>query len=78
MVGLAWGLFGAVHVVISMQTIPLLGATLFLVLVVTGNLLGGALYDHIGALGLSERPFSVSKAIGLALVVAGVSIVART
>ena len=72
------GLFGAVHVVISMQSVPALGVTLFLVIFVTGNLVGGALYDHIGAMGLVERPFSVWKAIGLAFVVVGVGIVART
>ncbi|PWJ21599.1 DMT family transporter [Jannaschia seohaensis] len=70
------GLLGVVHVVISMQTIPMLGATLFLVLVITGSLLGGALYDHFGAIGLAERPFSTTKAFGLAMVIVGVSIVA--
>ncbi|MGR3505748.1 MAG: DMT family transporter [Paracoccaceae bacterium] len=72
------GMFGAVHVVISMQSIPVLGVTLFLVIVVTGNLAGAALYDHFGAMGLAERPFSLAKAFGLALVILGVGVVART
>lgn len=71
------GLFGAIHVVISMQSIPVLGVTLFLILVVTGTLVGGAAYDHLGAMGLEVRSFSVVKGIGLALVVAGVTIVAH-
>ena len=71
------GMFGAIHVVISMQSIPVLGVTLFLVIVVTGNLVGAALYDHVGAMGLTERPFSLTKAFGLALIVLGVGIVAR-
>ncbi|MEZ5397846.1 MAG: DMT family transporter [Bryobacterales bacterium] len=71
------GLFGAIQVVISMQSIPILGVTLFLVIVVTGNLAGGALYDNFGMMGLAERPFSIAKAIGLCLVIAGVSVVAR-
>jgi transporter family-2 protein len=71
------GMFGAVHVVISMQSIPVLGVTLFLVIVVTGNLAGAALYDHFGAMGLAERPFSLAKAFGLALVILGVGMVAR-
>lgn len=71
------GMFGAVHVVISMQSIPVLGVTLFLVIVVTGNLAGAALYDHFGAMGLTARPFSLTKAFGLALVVLGVGMVAR-
>ncbi|MDU8914100.1 DMT family transporter [Aestuariicoccus sp. MJ-SS9] len=71
------GVFGAVHVVISMQSIPVLGVTAFLVIVVTGNLFGAALYDHLGAMGLAARPFSLAKALGLLLVILGVCIVAR-
>jgi transporter family-2 protein len=71
------GMFGAVHVVISMQTIPMLGVTLFLVIVVTGNLAGAAIYDHMGAMGLIERPFSFAKATGLLIVILGVWIVAK-
>ncbi len=71
------GMFGVVHVVISMQSIPVLGVTLFLVVVVTGNLVGAAIYDHLGAMGLAERPFSSAKAFGLLLVILGVGIVAK-
>lgn len=71
------GLFGASHVIISMQSIRVLGVTLFLVMVVTGNLVGAAIYDHLGAMGLDVRAFSVAKGFGLILVVAGVGIVAR-
>ena len=71
------GLFGAIHVVISMLSIPVLGVTFFLVVVVTGNLIGAAIYDHIGAMGLELRAFSIAKGFGLLLVVAGVAIVAR-
>ena len=71
------GLFGAVHVVISMQSIPVLGITLFLVIGVTGNLVGAAIYDHFGAMELAERPFSLTKALGLTLVIISVGIVAR-
>lgn len=72
------GAFGAVHVVISMQSIPVLGVTLFLVIVVTGNLVGAAIYDHIGAMGVPERSFTSTKAFGLVLVTLGVGIVAKT
>ena len=60
-----------------MQSIPALGITLFLVIVVTGNLVGAAIYDHFGAMGLEVRLFSLMKAVGLLLVVAGVGIVVR-
>ncbi len=71
------GVFGAVHVVISMQSIPALGVTLFLVVVITGKLVGAAIYDHIGAMGLEVRSFTWTKGIGLLLVIAGVGIVVR-
>lgn len=71
------GLFGAIHVVISMQSIPVLGATLFLIIVVTGNLAGGAIFDHVGAMGLDVRKFSIAKGVGMMLVLAGVTLVAR-
>ncbi|MEL6465651.1 MAG: DMT family transporter [Pseudomonadota bacterium] len=71
------GVFGAVHVVISMQSIPALGVTLFLVVVVAGNLVGAAIYDHIGAMGLEVRSLSWTKGLGLLLVIAGVGIVVR-
>jgi len=71
------GLYGAIHVVISMQGIPVLGVTLFLVIVVTGNLVGAAIYDHLGAMGLEVRGFSFAKGLGMLLVITGVGIVAR-
>jgi len=71
------GLLGVCHVVISMLTIPVLGASLFLVLVVAGNLMGGAAYDHMGALGLDRRPLDVTRLFGLALVLAGVFVTTR-
>lgn len=71
------GVFGAIHVVISMQSIPALGVTLFLVIVVTGNLVGAAMYDHFGAMGLEVRSFSFAKGLGLLLVVAGIGIAVR-
>ncbi len=72
------GLFGAVHVLISMQSIPVLGVTMFLTIVVAGNMVGAAAYDHIGAMGLAERPITAWKVFGLVLVVLGVGIVARS
>jgi transporter family-2 protein len=61
-----------------MQSIPMLGVTVFLVLVVTGNLVGAAIYDHWGVMGIAERPFSLPKAIGIGCVILGVGIVANT
>lgn len=71
------GLLGACHVVISMQAIPLTGVAAFLVLVIAGNLIGAAVYDHVGAFGLTARPFSSTRLMGLVLVVVGVLVTVR-
>lgn len=66
------GLLGACHVMISMRAVPVTGATVFLVLVVAGNLIGASIYDHVGAFGLTERPFGIIRLLGLIVVLAGV------
>lgn len=71
------GLFGAVHVVISIQAIPLLGASIFMVCVVTGSLLGAAVYDHFGWMGLTRQSVSPLRLAGLSLVILGVYCAAR-
>ncbi|MFN7751760.1 MAG: DMT family transporter [Pseudomonadota bacterium] len=71
------GLLGACHVVISMHTIPVVGVTAFLVLVIVGNLVGASIYDHLGAFGLAERPFGMVRLLGLLLVLVGVLVVVR-
>jgi len=58
------GLLGACHVVISMHAIPLVGISAFLVLVISGNLIGAAIYDHFGVFGLAPRPFTASRLAG--------------
>lgn len=70
------GLFGAVHVIISIQSVPVLGVTLFLVVVTLGSLFGGVIYDHTGIMGLTEKPITLLKVIGLFLVSLGVAVVA--
>jgi transporter family-2 protein len=71
------GLLGACHVVISMHAIPLVGISMFLVLVISGNLIGSAIYDHFGAFGLVSRPFNVLRLAGLVIVLVGVLVTLR-
>jgi len=72
------GLFGAYQVVVSMTAVPQLGATLFIMLVVVGNMLGGALYDQFGMFGLERRPLTVGSLLGIGLAVLGVLIKVRS
>ncbi len=67
------GLLGACHVMISMQVIPVTGATVFLVLVIAGNLIGASIYDHVGAFGLDHRPSWYGPPSRVMIVLVGVS-----
>jgi len=71
------GLLGACQVVISMHSIPLVGVSTFLVLVISGNLIGAAIYDHFGVFGLVVRPFTVLRLTGLMIVLVGVLLTVR-
>jgi transporter family-2 protein len=69
--GFAGTLFVAGAVVIA----PVTGALLFFICVVTGQLLGAALADHFGLMGLDLRPVSLTRLAGLALVIGGAVLV---
>ncbi|MFT5893158.1 MAG: transporter family-2 protein [bacterium] len=56
---------------------PILGAALFFVCLVAGQLFGSAIADHLGAFGLPVRPLSGARAIGLLLVFSGAWLVHR-
>lgn len=66
------GLFGAYQVMISMQAVPVLGVTLFLMLVILGNMAGAVSFDHFGWFGLPRRPVSLQAVTGIGLILAGV------
>lgn len=66
------GLFGAYQVMISAQAVPVLGVTLFLMLVVLGNMAGAVIFDHFGWFGLPRRPVSWPAVAGVGLMLAGV------
>jgi len=67
----AGGVLGIMVVAISTLAVPRLGAAGYLVALVAGQMLAGALYDRAGAFGLPQRAPSALNLAGLALVVAG-------
>lgn len=75
----AWagGLLGAFYVATTVYAAPKIGAALLFALLVAGQLTMSAGLDHLGALGLPEDPFSVTKAFGIILIIAGVVLVQR-
>lgn len=71
--GVAGGLFVAAGVVAA----PVIGALVFFVCVVTGQLIGSTLADHFGAFGMDVRPVSFTRISGVALVLIGALLVGR-
>ena len=75
----AWagGLYGAFFVVVAAYAAPRLGVGALLTAAVAGQLVAALALDHFGLLGLPERPVSVTRIAGIALVLAGAWLVRR-
>jgi transporter family-2 protein len=73
----AWsgGIFGGVFILLLILLLPSLGATTLLALVVAGQMSAAVAMDHFGAFGLSTHHVSVSRLLGVALVIAGVVLI---
>ncbi|GJE77489.1 DMT family transporter [Methylorubrum suomiense] len=75
----AWsgGLFGAIFIGLAIVLVPQLGAATFIALVVTGQMLASAGFDHFGLLGLERQPLDATRLLGIALLVGGVVLIRR-
>jgi transporter family-2 protein len=71
------GVFGIVYLSASIYLSPRLGVTLFLTLVVTGQLVGALWLDHYGWLGAEVKELNVGRIAGVAMVLVGLILVAR-
>ncbi|MDB5095969.1 MAG: family transporter [Cyanobacteria bacterium RYN_339] len=76
----AWGggLLGAYYVFSTIALAPRLGAALFVVLVIGGQLTTALAIDQLGLLGAKGPPLDAWRLAGAALVVAGVVLLNRT
>jgi transporter family-2 protein len=73
---LSWtgGLFGAIYIAISILMLPRLGATTTIALIVLGQMLGSLAVDHFGFLGVAQQSLTPPRALGVALILAGVAL----
>jgi transporter family-2 protein len=73
----AWsgGILGGVFILLVILLLPSLGATTLLALVVAGQMSAAVIMDHFGAFGLSQHSVSISRLLGVALVIAGVVLI---
>lgn len=74
----AWvgGLMGAVYVSLTIITVPIVGPTALVVLLILGQMVAGIALDHFGILTKTD-PISLQKTLGLALVFAGTWLVIK-
>ena len=73
----AWsgGILGGVFILLVILLLPSLGAATLLALVVAGQMAAAVTMDHFGVFGLETHPISMSRLIGIALVIAGVVLI---
>jgi bacterial/archaeal transporter family-2 protein len=69
------GALGAFYVAASIVTAPKLGAATLVALVVAGQALASLVVDQFGWVGFETKHISLGRAIGMALVGAGVALV---
>lgn len=69
------GIFGACIVLLSIITVPILGATNSIAIFVTVQLITSAILDHYGLLGLAVAPITPVKILGIITLLIGVKLV---
>ncbi|RON57125.1 DMT family transporter [Pseudomonas frederiksbergensis] len=71
----AGGVFGVCFVALAVMLLPKLGASGFVVLALTGQVMASMVLDHFGLFGLVEREVTLPRLAGALLVVAGVVLI---
>lgn len=69
------GAVGFLFVFGGVTVAPAIGAAVFFVCIVAGQLAGAALIDHFGAFGMAVRPISLLRVAGISIVLFGVILV---
>lgn len=69
------GIIGVIFVAGGIVLAPAMGMALFFVCVVSGQLLGSTIVDQIGAFGLPVQPVSITRVVGIGLVLLGAALV---
>lgn len=74
----AWvgGLLGAVYVSLTIVTVPVVGPTVLVLLLILGQMIAGTALDHFGIMTPAD-PVSPQKLLGLLLVFAGTWLVVK-
>lgn len=71
------GVLGAIYVASAAAITPRLGAGVFLVCVVAGQIVASVLVDHFGLMGMVARPVNLMRLAGVSLILGGVFLVVQ-
>lgn len=71
------GVFGAIYLTCSILSVPRVGVTAAISSIVLGQMLVGMFIDHFGFLGVERNPISLSRLVGILLMMGGLYLVLR-
>lgn len=69
------GVLGICVVLLSIASVPRLGAAGYIVAVIAGQLVASLVFDQVGAFGLAARPVTLQALAGVALMAGGAALV---
>ncbi|MEV8465890.1 DMT family transporter [Fluviibacterium sp. DFM31] len=72
---LSAGIMSAGMILGSSYLIPRMGLGVFFVLLVSGQVLAGMVFGQLGLFGMAQSPLNLSKLLGAAMVIGGVTLV---
>ena len=71
------GVFGVILYQTINLTLPRLGASMMVMLIIVGQLVTGIVIDHFGWLGVAARPVDATRLAGVAVLLAGSYLISR-
>jgi bacterial/archaeal transporter family-2 protein len=74
---LASGIFGLILYQTIYVTLPRLGSTMMMVLIIVGQLLVGVVIDQFGLLGVATRHIDLPRALGIVVLALGAYLIAK-
>ncbi len=74
---LSAGVFGLILYQTISVTLPRLGSTLMVVLIIIGQLVLGIIVDHFGLFGVTQRPVDLLRLLGVGALILGGWLISR-
>jgi len=71
------GIFGVILFITISFTLPRLGGTMMITLIIIGELLAGVVVDHFGWFGVPLHPVDLPRLVGVIMLVGGGYLIAR-